>query len=128
MTDRIFLRLDDRHAIGADDLQWVLYRAKRPVPTDAALVLERGGPWRGISFVRSTKAILLRCIREAGCKPCSQAHPALESLPATFDAWKAAGATNPAERRRLLEAGKRMEAYMAKRMPPTVQPLTEAAE
>jgi hypothetical protein len=52
MTDRIFLRLDDKHALGADELQWILYRSNRkiPSPIDAPLKVERHGEWRGISF------------------------------------------------------------------------------
>jgi hypothetical protein len=80
MTDRIFLRLDDKFALGADDLQWLVCRAHQR---------KNGLTWDPISFVRSTKAILLRCIREAGCKPTEQAQLALESYPDTFDAWKA---------------------------------------
>jgi hypothetical protein len=77
MADRIFLHLGELHALGEDDLQWILFR-------------KRGADWRGISFVRSTKAILLRCIREADCKPVPEAFDALERLPTTFDVWKAA--------------------------------------
>jgi hypothetical protein len=44
--------------------------------------------WRGVSFVRSTKDILLRCMREKGCKPSDEAQVALEGMPLTFDAWK----------------------------------------
>jgi len=73
MTDRIFLRLDDKFALGADDLQCVLLKLHR----------RRNGAdsWDGISFVRSTKAILLRCIREAGCKPTVEAQDALDGYP-----------------------------------------------
>jgi hypothetical protein len=88
MADRIFLRLDDKHALGADDLQWILYRANgRDRVIDPPLELKY---WRAISFVRSTKAILMRCIREAGCVPLCRAALALESYPDTFDAWKVA--------------------------------------
>jgi hypothetical protein len=58
-NERIIFELSDRAALGADDLQWILYRAtgtKRcRTPMDA---------WKGVSFVRSTKSILLRCVRE----------------------------------------------------------------
>jgi hypothetical protein len=56
-ADRIFLRLSDRFALGADDLQWILYRKNVAAPA-----LARLKDWRGISFVRSSKAILLRCL------------------------------------------------------------------
>jgi hypothetical protein len=81
MSDRIFLRLDEKHALGADGLQWILYKAH---PRRGAVT------WDPASFVRSTKAVLLRCIREAGCKPTAEGQDALESYPSTFDAWKAA--------------------------------------
>ena len=47
--ERKFLRLGDNGGLGADDHQWILYRGDSPV-----------------SFVRSTKAVLVRCIREKG--------------------------------------------------------------
>jgi hypothetical protein len=82
MSDRIFLRLCDKYALGADDLQWILCRRHQ----------RQGKPdtWDGISFVSSTKDILLRCIRESGCVPDGTAAAALESMPSTFAAWKAA--------------------------------------
>lgn len=85
MSDRIFLRLNDNFALGADSLQWILYKAKRSA-SDVANVRD----WRAISFVRSTKDILLRCMREKGCETCPEAQLALDRIPVTFDAWKAA--------------------------------------
>jgi hypothetical protein len=92
MTDTIFLRLSDKFALGADDLQWILYRSRReePSPLDAPLKFGRRSEWLPVSFVRSGKDILLRCMRERGCKPCDEAQVALAMLPCTFDAWKAA--------------------------------------
>jgi hypothetical protein len=77
----IFLRLNERFALGADDLQWILY----------AIHPRKGQPatWDGISFVRSTKDILLRCIREKGCQPTVEAQVALDAMPPTFDEWQA---------------------------------------
>jgi hypothetical protein len=43
--------------LAADDLQWILYRRRS----------EKRGGWKGVSFVRSTKTILARCMREKGC-------------------------------------------------------------
>ena len=85
MSERIFLRLGDRLALGADGLQWILYksRAKAWAPSLGQK------HWTPISFVSSTKEILLRCIRESGLDD-DTAASALESLPSTFDAWKAA--------------------------------------
>ena len=42
MSDRIFLQLDGKFALGSDELQWILYR-------------NQGASWRGISFVRSRR-------------------------------------------------------------------------
>jgi hypothetical protein len=77
----IFLRLNERFVLGADDLQWILY----------AIHPRKGQPatWDGISFVRSTKDILLRCIREKGCQPTVEAQVALDAMPPTFDEWQA---------------------------------------
>ena len=76
---RIFLRLSEKFAPGADDLQWILYRKHVAVPAP-----DRLNDWRGVSFVRSTRAILLRCMREAGCKPSREAYLALDGYPDIF--------------------------------------------
>jgi hypothetical protein len=44
--------------------------------------------WKQVSFVRSTRAILERCIREKGIELSPDGRAALDALPATFDAWK----------------------------------------
>ncbi len=88
MTDRIFLRLSDKYALGADELQWIVYRSRRKVPSPIGTPLRcgRGGEWEPVSFVRSTKEILLsRC----GHVTCDEAQLALDGYPSTFDAWKA---------------------------------------
>jgi hypothetical protein len=54
----------------------------------APLVCGRGSEWEPVSFVRSTKEILLRC---CGPMTCDEAQLALARYPSTFDAWKAAG-------------------------------------
>ena len=88
MSERIFLRFGDRLALGADSLQWILYksRAKAWAPSLGQK------HWTPISYVSSTKEILLRCIRESGLGEATAAS-ALESLPSTFEAWKAATTT-----------------------------------
>jgi hypothetical protein len=100
MADTIFLRLDAKFALGADDLQWILYRSRReePSPLGAPLKFGRGSEWLPVSFVRSRKDILLRCMREKGCKPCDEAKVALAMLSCTFDAWKAAVTVPEAQR------------------------------
>jgi hypothetical protein len=87
MSDRIFLRLNGDFALGADTLQWVLYRRHAAVPEGSPLLLR---DWRPISFVCSTKEILLRCMREKGCKPSHEAQLALNGMLPTFEAWKLA--------------------------------------
>ena len=66
------------------ELQWILYRSRRKdaPPLDARFM-------RG-TFVCSNKAILLRCMRENGCFPLIEAQAALDGMPSTFEARKAA--------------------------------------
>jgi hypothetical protein len=45
-----------RWAVATDGIQWILQR-------------HQGGRWRDVSFVRSTKDILARCMREKGVVP-----------------------------------------------------------
>jgi hypothetical protein len=84
----IFLRLNDNFALGADELQWILYRARqKDVPLTMPL---RHRDWKPVSFVDSTKEILFRCMRENGCLAGTEARAALDGLISTFKAWKAA--------------------------------------
>jgi len=64
-------------ALGADNLQWILYRRMKGSPT----------PWRAVSFVASTRVILERCMREKGCSQ-PQREALLAGLPPTFDQWR----------------------------------------
>jgi hypothetical protein len=95
MADRIFLRLSEKYALGADDLQWIVYRSRRKVPSplDEPLKCGRGSEREPVSFVRSTKEILLRC---CGPVTCDEAQLVLAGYSSTFDAWKAAGAVQGA--------------------------------
>jgi hypothetical protein len=88
MPDSIFLRLDPKFALGADELQWIVYRSRRkaPSPVNAPFKLGRGAEWEPVAFVRSTKAVLLRVLREKGCDGCEAA---LAGTSQTFAAWKA---------------------------------------
>jgi hypothetical protein len=87
MSDRIFLRLSEKYALGADDLQWIVYRSRRKVPSplDEPLKCGRGSEWEPVSFVRSTK--------DNPCGPvtCDEAQLVLAGY-----AWKAAGAAQGA--------------------------------
>ena len=91
-NERIIFELSDRAALGADDLQWILYRAtgtKRcRTPMDA---------WKGVSFVRSTKSILLRCVREKALQVSPTGWAYLSALPDTFAEWKLAQPKSLAE-------------------------------
>jgi hypothetical protein len=78
MTERVFATAGD-WALGADGIQWILYKRRSK---------ERGG-WFGVSFVRSERAILARCMREKGCLEHARA-VLLAGLPETFDQWQAA--------------------------------------
>jgi hypothetical protein len=78
--DRLFATSGD-WALGADNLQWVLYR-------------RRGDGWRAMSFVSSTRDILERCLREKGCPEADRA-VLLAALPPTFRQWRKATQTTP---------------------------------
>ena len=69
---RTFLQLGPNAALGADEDQWILYGAGQPV-----------------SYVRSTKAVLVRCIREKGIEVSAEGWAALDALADDFNAWKA---------------------------------------
>ena len=64
-------------ALGADVLQWVLYREGR-----------------ALSFVSSEKDILARCMREKGC-PEREQLILLAGLPETFRGWRQAISRGP---------------------------------
>jgi hypothetical protein len=78
LTDRVF-REAGNWALASDGVQWML--VKRHVRKD-------GDSWDPVSFVRSTKFILARCMREKGVEP-GTAVILLQGLPDTFDEWKA---------------------------------------
>jgi len=64
-------------ALGADNLQWILYYAQK----------SRTAPWVGASFVSTTRDILARCMVEKGCPEDDRA-VLLAGLPSTFAEWK----------------------------------------
>ena len=78
MTDRVFATAGD-WALASDGIQWMLVRRH---------VRKRGDTWDPVSFVRSTKDILARCMREKGVEP-GTADLLLAGLPDTFDQWEA---------------------------------------
>jgi hypothetical protein len=71
-TDKQF-RVADRWALASDGLQWILQHRK-------------GDQWRSVSYTRSEKGILARCMREKGT-PDNEARILLDGLPDTFDEW-----------------------------------------
>jgi hypothetical protein len=74
MTDRVFVTAGD-WAVASDGTQWILQRRWAD------------GQWRAVSFVRSTRDILARCMREKGVED-GTAVQLLSRLPDTFDQWK----------------------------------------
>jgi hypothetical protein len=73
-------------ALASDGLQWILLRRHRR---------RSGDGWDAISFVRTSKDILARCMREKGMEA-GVARLLLGGLPDTFEEWKA---TLPASER-----------------------------
>ena len=61
-------------ALASDGIQWIVQRKK-------------GSKWRGVSFVRSDRDIVARCLREKGADMACIAQ-LLSGLPDTFDQWK----------------------------------------
>jgi hypothetical protein len=51
--------------------------------------LWQGKVWEGKSFIRSTKAVLVGCIRERGFELSPEGREALDALADDFDSWKA---------------------------------------
>jgi hypothetical protein len=64
-------------ALGADSLQWILYRRRSRAKSG----------WRAVSFVGSTREVLARCMGEEG-RPDEDRAVLLEGLPPTFDQWR----------------------------------------
>ena len=86
MTDRMVIRLSENWAVLADDLQWILAKAQKQGPGR-----RKPDPpvrWRGLSYIASTKVILLRCVREKGAVVDPDGSRALDALPDTFREWR----------------------------------------
>jgi len=77
MADRVFA-IEGDWALASDGIQWMLMRR---------IHRKRGDSWDPVSFVRSTRDILARCMREKGLEP-GTAAKLLSGLPDTFDQWK----------------------------------------
>jgi hypothetical protein len=76
-SERI-LAFFDGWAVASDGIQWILLRRRS----------RRLGGWIPVSFVRSTRDILARCMREKGADE-DTARFLLSGLPPSFDEWKA---------------------------------------
>src|SRR5512134_2539627 len=77
MTDRMVLRLSANWAVLADDRQWMLCKRRKNRKS-----------WDAVSFVASTKAVLMRCIHEKDAVVDPQGQAALDALPESFQIWK----------------------------------------
>ena len=77
MVDKMVMQLGSRVALGADDNQWLLLTAAG-----------KAGRWKAVGFVRSSKQIVLRLIRERGLELSEEGGAALEALPETFTEWQ----------------------------------------
>ena len=73
MSDRTF-RVVENFALATDGIQWIVQRSKGD------------NLWRSVSFVRTYKAILARCLREAGASE-RITEQLLAGLPEDFDTW-----------------------------------------
>lgn len=90
MTDRVFATAED-WALASDGTQWILLRCSAEKRPDRE-------PWRAVSFVRSEKGILARCMREKGVGADAM-RSLLTGLPDTFDEWETVcAASQPAGR------------------------------
>jgi hypothetical protein len=76
MPDRVFATAGD-WALASDGVQWMLMR-RQPNSYSG---------WKPVSFVRSTRDVLARCMREKGVGA-HQIAQLLAGLPDTFDQWK----------------------------------------
>jgi hypothetical protein len=78
MTGRMVLRLSADWAVLADDRQWMLCRRRK----------NANSGWKPLSYVASSKAVLLRCLREKGAVVDAQGQAALDALPESFRQWR----------------------------------------
>ena len=81
MADVRFLYLSERWALATDGLQWIVQKAKKDRSKAGGL------DWRGVSFVASNKATLMRVLRERGAAIDPDALEHLRRLPETFREW-----------------------------------------
>lgn len=88
ITPGALVRLGPQAVIGADAMQWILLKLKRPdLPLDAPLDPKKTRP---LAFCR-TRAGLLREIAEKGLELSPHGRGIVESLDTTFEPGKPAG-------------------------------------
>ena len=78
MSDGILIELAPGWALGFDQQQWILYRVYFKRDTERLLP---------VSFIASTKAILLRVINETEINLTPEASEYIDAMPDTFRAW-----------------------------------------
>jgi hypothetical protein len=78
MTD-VHIAVAGNWAVADDGIQWILQRYQ-------------GDRWRNVSFVRSPKDVLARCLREAGAMP-DEATALLDRLPDRHQTWPESGSS-----------------------------------
>jgi hypothetical protein len=76
--DRVFLHLCRSWAIGYDQCQWMVLRAKKR--RDRSF-------WNPVAFIATTKDVLLRVIAEKGIRPTPEAETYIEQMPDKFREW-----------------------------------------
>jgi hypothetical protein len=77
MTDNLF-RISGDWALGADELQWIVYRRHRR---------KGGDSWDRIKFIRSTREHLAYRLTQLALA--DDAQRLLDGLPETFEEWLA---------------------------------------
>jgi hypothetical protein len=78
MSEHMLLRLSKTWAVLADDRQWMLCRRRN----------NANSGWKPLSYVASSKTVLLRCIGEKGAVVDAQGQAALDALPESFREWQ----------------------------------------
>ena len=75
---KLVAQLSARWRVLGDTDQWILQYKKKAKKED----------WGNVSFIGSTKRILMRCIREANAPITGRAQSKLDRLPDTFKCWR----------------------------------------
>ncbi len=79
MSERRKLHLASGWALGWDETQWILFRARKAHAETR---------WMPVSYIATTKGILLRCMRENGVQADRRGLQALATLPEQFEDWR----------------------------------------